>query len=122
MTAIAKVPHRDGATLRESLNVVMRGPWPVVQLVTWNDYGEGTMIEPTHEFGYRFLEIIQEQRRAELGATFTITPADLRLPARLYSLRKGNRASPTDLARVSELLRQGKCREAADQLDKIERQ
>ena len=47
------LPHRDGKTLRESLEVCMEGPWDLVQLVTWNDYGEGTILEPTHEFGYR---------------------------------------------------------------------
>ena len=31
----------------------------MVQLITWNDYGEGTMIEPTMEFGYTMLEHVQ---------------------------------------------------------------
>ena len=32
-----------------------------VQVATWNDYGEGTIIEPTKEFGYGFLEILQKK-------------------------------------------------------------
>ncbi|PIB36221.1 hypothetical protein BFP72_12880 [Reichenbachiella sp. 5M10] len=30
-----------------------------LQLITWNDFGEGTMIEPTVEFGFKFLVEIQ---------------------------------------------------------------
>lgn len=32
-----------------------------VQVATWNDYGEGTIIEPTKEFGYGFLTILQKK-------------------------------------------------------------
>jgi hypothetical protein len=31
-----------------------------LQLVTWNDFGEGTMIEPTVEFEFKFLEQVQD--------------------------------------------------------------
>ena len=31
-----------------------------IQLITWNDYGEGTIIEPTVEFGYQFLTALQK--------------------------------------------------------------
>ncbi|WP_428386135.1 glycoside hydrolase family 71/99-like protein [Mucisphaera sp.] len=86
--SLAAKSHRDGDTLREMLDVAMQGDWPIVQLVTWNDYGEGTMIEPTHEFGYLFLEIIQQARRQEQPQTFTHTPEDLRLPAQLLKLRQ----------------------------------
>jgi hypothetical protein len=49
--------------------------------VTWNDYGEGTMLEPTVEFGYGLLNLLQ----TELGTT-TKQP-ELDLVARLYALR-----------------------------------
>jgi hypothetical protein len=42
----------------------------VVQLATWNDYGEGTMIEPTVQNGYRALETLQDLRR-RLDPLFT---------------------------------------------------
>ena len=53
-----------------------------VQLPTWNDYGEGTMIEPTREFQYGFLTTLQQR----LGVPYTI--AHLELVSRLYRLRK----------------------------------
>ena len=116
-----RLDYRDGKTLQETLEVGMEGPWPLIQLVTWNDYGEGTMIEPTHEFGYTFLEIIQQARRKELGSAFTFTAEDLRLPARLYALRKKGNVPVAELDRISQLLNKGECSEARRLLDAQER-
>ena len=115
-----QLEHRDGQTLKEALEVGMEGPWPVIQLVTWNDYGEGTMIEPTHEFGYKFLEVIQQARKQELGDAFKFTPGDLRLPARLYKLRKSGSAPAAGLDRIARLLKKGRCGEARRELDKVD--
>jgi hypothetical protein len=113
--------RRSGRTIRETLRAAMEGPWPVIQLVTWNDYGEGTVIEPTHEDGYDALEAIQEARRKELGDSFTFKAEDLRLPARLFALRKGSTSSKSDLNRVSALLSAGQCAEAAALMDSLEK-
>ena len=113
--------YRGSDTLRETLEVGMAGPWPLIQFATWNDYGEGTMIEPTHEFGYTFLEIIQQARQKELGRSFAFTAADLRLPARLYALRKNRAISATMLDRIAQLLNEGACQKARHELDKSER-
>jgi hypothetical protein len=104
---LLELDHRDGQTLAESLAVCMDGPWPIVQLVTWNDYGEGTMIEPTHEFGYKFLEIIQESRRKETGAALPFTADDLRLPHRLFNLRKDGASDAATLDAISAALASG---------------
>lgn len=116
-----ELEHRDGQTLKEALAVCMEGPWPVIQLVTWNDYGEGTMIEPTHEFGYKFLEVIQQARRSELGEAFPFRAADLQLPARLYSLRKMGTAPAGDLDFIAKLLDTGRCDQARQELDKLDK-
>ena len=60
----------------------------LIQIVTWNDYGEGTIIEPTIEFGYRYLEALQNYRRKHAGKTFPYSAEDLRLPIALYQLRQ----------------------------------
>jgi|APTNR8051073442_1049403.scaffolds.fasta_scaffold00086_23 hypothetical protein len=111
--------HRHGDTLRETLQVAMAGPWPMIQLVTWNDYGEGTMIEPTHEFGYRFLEIVQEERRREWGVTLTATAEDLRLPAQLLALRKSRQVATGELDDISSLLTLGRYAEARTRLSAL---
>jgi hypothetical protein len=87
----------------------------VVQLVTWNDYGEGTVIEPTHEFGYRFLEIIREARLAE-GRSAMANAEDLRLPARLLELRRAGSAETRELDFISRLLASGSIAEARRRL------
>jgi hypothetical protein len=54
--------------------------------VTWNDYGEGTIIEPTMQKGYRDLETVQDFRRSYEPA-FPYSKADLRLPLEVFKLR-----------------------------------
>ena len=111
--------HRNGATMGESLRTCMAGPWEMVQFVTWNDYGEGTMIEPTHEFGYTFLEVIQEERRKELGTSFPYSKDDLRLPARLLELRRKNSSAMEEGDRIARLIRQGEPAAARAELDRL---
>jgi hypothetical protein len=118
---LMSLDRRGGRTIRETLRAVMEGPWPVAQIVTWNDYGEGTMVEPTHEDGYDALEAIQEARRKEMGDTFTFTKADLLLPARLFALRKNPALPKADLDRISALLGAGQCTEASALLDAAEK-
>ena len=51
---------QEGATFRLTLDLALAQQPDVIQLITWNDYGEGTMIEPTAEFGTRYLEMVQD--------------------------------------------------------------
>ncbi len=53
-----------------------------IQLATWNDYGEGTMLEPTRELGYGFLTVLQQKLGVSYGQ------AELELVAKLFELRK----------------------------------
>ncbi|MEM7756153.1 MAG: hypothetical protein AAF297_11020 [Planctomycetota bacterium] len=118
------IPHRGSETLRWHLEAAMQVESPIVQLVTWNDYGEGTMIEPTHEFGYLFLETIQDTRRAEahtLGNTFAFTQDDLRLPARLFRARKSGEHAQSTLNRIAEMINRGDVRAARRALDTLTR-
>ncbi|QDU70567.1 glycoside hydrolase family 71/99 protein [Mucisphaera calidilacus] len=116
-----ELDHREGATLEASLAACMDGPWRIVQLVTWNDYGEGTVIEPTREFGYRFLEIIQAARREEAGIAFSFTAEDLRLPARLLELRRSGDVDRGALDAVADMISDGRCDEARRAMDRLER-
>ena len=67
-----------------------------IQLATWNDYGEGTMIEPTREFGYSALTTLQQK----LGVPYTQT--QLELVAKLYQQRKDNAGNSTKQAQLNE--------------------
>lgn len=53
------IEHNNGATLDETLSMAQTSGVDYLQLVTWNDFGEGTMFEPTVEFGYSYVEKVK---------------------------------------------------------------
>jgi hypothetical protein len=79
---------RQGEMLRFTLQAALKSDPEVIQLVTWNDYGEGTNIEPTAEYGYQYLEIVQDARRSAGNVAFPFTSEDLTIPLQIYELRK----------------------------------
>ena len=81
---------RHGDTLRETLSRGMTNSSSIVQIVTWNDFGEGSMVEPTREYGCRDLEIIQDFRRQYLEPGFPRNTNDLEIAIRFYNLRRQN--------------------------------
>ena len=64
----------------------------IVQAATWNDYGEGTIIEPTIERGYSELEYLQD-REKEWNEDFPYNKTDLRYPLEFYKLLYADTAS-----------------------------
>lgn len=78
----------NGSILISTLRRAMTNNSAIVQLVTWNDYGEGTIVEPTVDYGYRDLGIIQDLRRQCLDSGFPYQTNDLTLALRLYNLRR----------------------------------
>jgi hypothetical protein len=79
---------RAAGTLRETLARALTNASAVVQVVTWNDFGEGTSVEPTAEYGFRDLGILQDFRRQYLDASFSWHTNDLTTATRLYNLRR----------------------------------
>ena len=77
----------NGDILRATLSRAMTNASTHVQIVTWNDFGEGTVVEPTREYGYRDLGIIQDLRRQYLDPTFGRHTNDLTLATRVFNLR-----------------------------------
>jgi hypothetical protein len=78
------IDHNDGATLDATIQITKNNSAKVdmVQLVTFNDFGEGTMLEPTVETGFSYLEKIQKYT----GVKYTYK--ELNLVYNLYLLRK----------------------------------
>ncbi|KAH0814702.1 hypothetical protein GEV33_008094 [Tenebrio molitor] len=68
----------------------------VIQICTWNDYGEGTIIEPTLEFGTQFLDIIQ----AATGTQYT--HADFDEVTEIFLLRKQHANNATMLGHLAQ--------------------
>ena len=55
-----RVASDGGETLRRTLELARDRGLTHLQLATWNDFGEGTVLEPTVEDGFGFLETIQD--------------------------------------------------------------
>lgn len=77
-----------GITFADTLRRSLTNNAALVQIVTWNDFGEGTVVEPTQEFGFRDLGCLQNFRRQYLNPTFPYHTNDLGLALRFYNLRK----------------------------------
>ena len=105
------IDDRDGETFAETLDLALKSNSPIIQIATWNDYGEGTVIEPTKMFGYRYLEFVQKNANPQCP----FGPDALRLPVILYQLKKKHGRSSArmkELERATDLLFAGKCNEA----------
>ncbi len=81
-----EIPHNNGQTLADILAFQKTHTANIdfLQLATFNDFGEGTMFEPTVETGFNYLEQIQD---------YTGVPYDkdeLELVFKLFRLRKSN--------------------------------
>lgn len=63
------IDHNAGNTFDSKLAQAENSNLDLVQLVTWNDFGEGTIIEPTEEFGFSYLEKVQ----AYMGANTQVS-------------------------------------------------
>jgi hypothetical protein len=94
-TTLGILDDASGNTLASTLRRAMTNNSSIVQIVTWNDFGEGTAVEPTAagnepttEYGYSDLGIIQDSRRQYLDSSFPYHTNDLALALRFYNLRK----------------------------------
>jgi hypothetical protein len=113
---------RHGDTLRESLGRAMTNSSDIVQIVTWNDFGEGSMVEPTQEYGYRDLGIIQDFRRQYLEHEFSFTTNELAMALRFYNLRRRystNTPVSAELDRIFTNIVSGKLEAANLQLNNV---
>ncbi len=104
-----EIPHNNGQTLNAVINqvqsVVGQNPGRIdyLQLATFNDFGEGTMLEPTVETGFSYLQRIQQFTGVSYGLS------ELQLVYDLYSARKqyiGNASKQALLSEVSNKINQ----------------
>lgn len=91
-------PRGDGELYQRLWDDVLGHPLQLVQIATWNDFGEGATIEPADEYGFRYLELTQEYAARWKGRP-PPDPSLLRLPEQLYRLRVELRGAP-DAART----------------------
>jgi hypothetical protein len=99
------IPANNGQTLASllSLNAAYPSSIDMLQLATWNDFGEGTMFEPTLETGFNYLTQIQ----AFTGVSYGV--AELQLVYDLFDARKdwaGNAARQAMLDQAADHINQ----------------
>lgn len=105
------IDDRNGRTFAETFELAQQSDAQIIQIATWNDYGEGTVIEPTEAAGYRYLEYVQRNAKSQLP----YGKEDLRLPILLYNLKKrhtDNAALIKQLNTASDHLLAGECDQA----------
>ncbi len=93
-----EIPHNNGQTLADVLALANQysANLDFLQLATFNDYGEGTMFEPTVETGFNYLTQIQQFTGVPYGQ------AELELVYKLYRLRKSNVGNAAVQAQLDE--------------------
>lgn len=96
----------DGNTLRETLNRALTNNSALVQIVTWNDFGEGTTIEPTREYGFRDLQLIQGLCRQKSGEDALAATNDLTFALRFYNLRRETGTNATESSVLDRVFRE----------------
>ncbi|HAH63479.1 MAG TPA: hypothetical protein DCL73_15440 [Treponema sp.] len=77
--------YAAGKTFNLTLKASLMAYPDIIQIATWNDYGEGTCIEPTIQRGYEELEVLRNLQKKYAG-DFPYTMLDLRAPLELYKI------------------------------------
>ncbi|MBL0744458.1 glycoside hydrolase family 71/99-like protein [Chryseolinea lacunae] len=95
------VDFNDGQTFSNTLAKAKEYNLDYLQLVTWNDFGEGTVIEPTTEDQYKCLEILQQFA----GVAYTRTELEMVHEYYLKKIKyKGNDAALATLKQTYQHL------------------
>ncbi len=95
------VDDRNGQTYADTLERALQSQARIVQIATWNDWGEGTQIEPSAEFGCRDLQATLRLRRQFWGPGGGGTASDLALPIEWYGLYKKSRGDAAAHAKLA---------------------
>ena len=79
-------PREDGAFYSRSWERSLTNNVRLVQIATWNDFGEGATIEPTLDYGFKYLEMTER-----LGSRFKGVASDegraVQIPLLVYRAR-----------------------------------
>lgn len=107
----------NGKLFEETLERSKFNDVDAIQVITWNDFGEGTIIEPTIEFGYKRLEQLQ----VFLGVNYSSN--ELSLAVKLYKKRKEHKGKDLEnkkLDQVFNYLISLKIKEATELLNELQ--
>ncbi|MCE5341332.1 MAG: glycoside hydrolase family 99-like domain-containing protein [Planctomycetaceae bacterium] len=103
-TTARKAPRYDGKRFDMTWQMSIDNKVDVVQVITWNDWNEGTQIEPCDEFGYEYLELNKKYSAIYKGIKDDMPNDVLRIPLKLYKARKAGQAEKAVLDELSGCL------------------
>lgn len=110
-----EIPDGEGETFRWTLDQALRANPRIIQIATWNDWGEGTQIEPSLEFGYRDLAHLRS-RLSNQGVTSNVA---LQLPLWLYRYRKSAGGDLAIANAIADQIRNEELENARDRLSEL---
>ena len=96
-TGQSDIPHRNGDLFKETLEIAKTANVDFIQLITWNDWGEGTAIEPSKDYGFNQLTIVQE------FVGIDSNPSDLELTVKLYQKRKEHKGKELENKKLDQV-------------------
>ena len=106
--------REDGNLFQRQLDAAKRSGLEWLQISTWNDYGEGTIIEPTKEFKYQYLEILQKFA----GVSYTSTQLDIIY--RWYKVAKAKGSENSNVRKAYDYLNSLKPDKAEEIIKQLE--
>jgi len=101
--SIGYIDDQKGKTFIETFELAWKSGSQFIQIATWNDYGEGTVIEPTKAFKYQYLEVIQKYTQTRSKATALFSREDLQFPIMLYKLKKKHMKNPMTMKDLKKI-------------------
>ena len=58
------IDRKDGTTLRQEMSAALQSSPDAVGLISWNEFSENSHLEPSRNFGRRYLDVLADLRNA----------------------------------------------------------
>ncbi|MBN1385019.1 MAG: hypothetical protein JW983_09090 [Elusimicrobia bacterium] len=79
------LPRKEGEVYKMTWDECLKYDAHWIQIITWNDFAEGSTIEPTFEYGYKYLEITSDYTSKLKNKNFKYSA--IRIPKEIYDIK-----------------------------------
>jgi hypothetical protein len=97
-------PRYNGERFRMTWEMTIKNDVAVAQIITWNDWNEGTQIEPCEKYGYKYLEMNKKFAAEFKGVEDNVPDKILRIPLKIYRARKDASSDKKTLDKISSAI------------------
>jgi len=115
-----KAPRYEGKRFELTWQISIDKKVDVAQVITWNDWNEGTQIEPCDKYGYKYLEMNKKYSAVYKGVRDDVPNEILRIPLKLLNARKQNKADKAILDELSNELMKNNFEKASQLSERIQ--